>query len=692
MRNPPHPAVHLHGAHPALATAAGELAQVRARPSCGQLATVDVVHLGLFAELPDRLELIRQGRVNLHNVTPGCDAFECLRDDRAVYLLGSTARGVLQAVYALEDALAFGQAPPADWHAFGVFRPGERHFHPRFDRWPGERADIRYLSRLGASHCLISHDWQGSCRSFQGYVRSPIFPDAVPADEVAGNRAGLQRLCADCRDYGLGLSLWITELPCQGGPWVPEAQREAWLRRYPADVLSDSGTYQGQVLCFAHPRVQEFYRDLLQRFFAEFPQVETLYLFGMDSGGEGCDPGRCPRCQGLSKFAQRDRLIRFLVEEGGRVRPGLRVLTTGWHWEAVPEEFLARQAALPAASGLYMAAQSDGWQAERQNHELLRRARATCRSRGQLFVGYDDLHLGDDATHLWGLDLQDFPLGIGAKLRRWHELEVDGVFDHWGTYSEMVPSNSVACREFFLNPMADTDVVCQRIARNQYGPAAGPMAFAAWQALERAHRILSNCTVWSPGQWPGWYCAKDQAPLPDALAAQSAALDASRLVAKPALGFTYNSGDLADCLEAVAIGWRGAAPHYAEAARLLQEAAAAADDQPVGYAHWWNGTRPPLSRREHLERHRLYVEYMGLLGREIGLHFELHGLFERLGRDPHAYQAAAAELLRQDHAACAALVAFGERLQRQWPAAAEAAGAQWLEAYRRKAEQLNAMA
>ena len=52
--------------------------------------------------------------------------------------------------------------------------------------------------------------------------------------------------------------------------------------------------------------------------------------------------------------------------------------------------------------------------------ELLRRARAICRERGQLFIGYDDFHLGDDATHLWGIDLQDFPLGVGAKMSRWH--------------------------------------------------------------------------------------------------------------------------------------------------------------------------------------------------------------------------------------------------------------------------------
>ncbi len=615
------PTIHVWGLGRTAATARAELVEALARP--GRTAPVAaMIHCALLPDLPERQALIRRGLLNLHNADPEQDAFECLRDGNALYLLGNTPRGLLHAVYALEERLAFGPALSADWHASGVFRIGQRHFHPRFDAWPGSRADIRYLSRLGASHCLISHDWQGSLRSFHGYLASPIFPQAVPAEEVTRNAAGLRQLIADCQDYGLGLALWITELPCQGGPWMPEALRQAWLERFPAEVLSDSGTYQGKVLCFSHPQVQAFYRDGVERFFAAFPEIETIYLFGMDSGGEGCDPLTCPRCRGMSKFEQRDRLLRFLTEAGGRVRPGLRVLTTGWHWESRPAEFLERQARLPAASGVYLAAESDGWQAERQGHDFLRQVRAVCRAHGQLFIGYDNFHLGDDATHLWGLDLQDFPLGIGAKLARWHDLGADGVFDHWGTFSEMVQSNSVACRAFFLNPLADPDAVCRQLALNQYGVRAGEPAFRAWQAIERAHRILSNCATWAPRQWPGWYRGRGRPPLPDTFI-ENTGHDEDPLVAKAATGFTYNGGGLADCLEAVGEGWRLAAPHLEEAARQLDAAIAAADDSPVGYAFWWNGAPPALTRRQHLVRHKIYVDVLAHVGREIGLHFAL---------------------------------------------------------------------
>ena len=681
-----HPKITTFGKALAVLTAREELLAVISKCGGHRLIGIERFELGIFSALSNRRELVSQGLVNLHNADPEKDAFEAMRLGEVIYLLGNTPRGLLQAVYAFEEQMTFVGDPGPNWHEEGVFRFRQRHFHPRFNNWPGERADVSYLSRLGASHCLISHDWQNSLRSLQGYVTSPIFPEAVPAEEVARNNAGLHRLVNDCCDYGLGLSLWLTELPCQGGPWVPESERQAWLDHFSAEVLSDSGTYQGKVLCFSHPQIQAFYRDLLKRFFTEFPEVETIYLFGMDSGGEGCDPETCPRCRGMSKFEQRDRLVRFLAAEGGIVRPGLRVLTTGWHWESAPAEFLERQARLPAASGVYMAAESDGWQAERQNHDFLRRTRAICREQGQLFIGYDDFHLGDDATHLWGLDLQDFPLGIAAKLARWHELEADGVFDHWGAFHEMTPSNSMACREFSLNPLADAEAVCRRLAGNQYGPAAGESAFCAWRSIERAHRILSNCATWHPGQWPNWYKGKSKAPLPENFL--QLRKDLAPLVTKPADGFTYNDGNIAECLEAVGAGWRLAAPHLQDAVRHLNSAMAIVEDAPVGYAFWWKGEVKPLTRKEHLARHKIYVEFMCLLGREIGLHFELHALFERLGCNAAAYLAAAEGLISEDLEACTKLVGYIDRLISEYPDAAKLSAGNWREAYRGKLEQL----
>lgn len=632
-----------------------------------RLADKPLVELGLVRELPEALALIERQALPLTLLLSDRDTYAVRKIGSQLWVVGSTERGLLHAVFALHEALVAGATLDDGFQLQGTFSFRERIFHGRFDAWPATRADVRFIAHLGASHCLVSHDWQGSRRSLQGYVTSPLFPDAVDAAEVTANHAGLRRLLDDCADYGLGAMLWLTELPCQGGPWLSAETREKFLTRYDAEVLSDSGTYEGKVLCFSHARVQEFYRDLLRRFFADFPEIETLFLFGLDSSGEFCDPQTCPRCRGMSRIAQRDRLVCFMIEEGQKVRPGLRVLTTGWKWDRNAEEFLQHQAGLPAASGVYLAAQKDGWQCERQSHDFMDEVRGVCRERGQTFIGYDNFHWGDDTVHGIG-DIQDFPFGIGAKIKRWHELGADGVFDHWGNSPADIWSNSIACREFFLDPTADPVAVCRRLSERQFGPAAGEHVVNAWMALEQAHQALSVACIWSPGQWPGWYEGRKHHPLPGQFVSKS--LLEHQNPPRTESGRVYNPASFTDALQAVGAAWADARPHYEAALQALNAALAEIDDQPVFYAFWWNGDQPTPTRREHLQRQKLYVESMMVAGREIGLHFALHALWERAAHDATSYRRTAASLLAEDAAACRDAATFFGALgkPRDWAA------------------------
>ncbi|MFA6240821.1 MAG: hypothetical protein WC655_07835 [Candidatus Hydrogenedentales bacterium] len=658
--------VYMPGSTRVHETALRELALAFGVPEPGQLdvhredaAPAGTLFAGLLGESKTAQDLARLGRINLHNVPPTRDAYELVNHGGALFLLGNTPRGLLHAVYKAQELAREGTAIAGGKGIRGTFQIRERFFHHRFNGWIGEPADFRYISHLGASHCLLAHDWQGNHRHLQGYVTSPLFPDAVDAAEVAESHQGMKMMIEACLDHALEPCLWITELPCQGGPWTPEPTRQKFLSRFPEETLSDSGTYQGKVICFSHPKIQEFYRDLLARFFADFPEIGTFFLFGLDADGEFCDPESCPRCKGMSKFDQRDRLIRFLIEEGQKVRPGLRVLTTGWGWSSNTEEFLARQKALPSSSGLFLAAETDGWQAERQSHELLWKARALCREKGQTFIGYDDLHWGDDTVHDIN-DIQDYPLGVGAKIRRWHELEVDGVFDHWGGFNHDVSSNSIACREFFLNPLADPEAVCRGIAERQFGRDAGAHVFEAWKALEQAHAVLSMACSWAPSQWPGWYGGREYAPTAEEFAKRG--LQGGE-PPRQATGFTYNDPGLANRLQSVADAWQLAYPHYIEASERMEQAIDKAMNEPLFYAFWWTGETKSPTRREHIRRQRLYIESMAFVGREIGAHFALNALFERVGRDAVAYKQQAHGLLLEDAKACRNAAAFFEKLK-----------------------------
>ncbi len=217
---------------------------LRERPFAGTIV------VGLAHEIPTARPLIVQGLVRLPQGANAPDAFEMVLHDSTLFLLGSTPRGMLHAVFAFQELQAAGEKLVAGRLRHGTFAFRERVFHPRFNAWPGIRADVRFIAHLGALHCLVDHDWQGSRRTLQGYVTSPLSPQAVEPQEVARNRAGLRRLLDDCADYGLGAMLWLTALPCQGGPWVRAEQRQQYLDRFPVEILSDSGTHEGQVLCF----------------------------------------------------------------------------------------------------------------------------------------------------------------------------------------------------------------------------------------------------------------------------------------------------------------------------------------------------------------------------------------------------------------------------------------------------------
>ena len=305
-------------------------------------------------------------------------------------------------------------------------------------------------------------------------------------------------------------------------------------------------------------------------------------------------------------------------------------------------------------------------------------------SAAQTFIGYDDLHWGDDTVHQIR-DIQDYPLGIGAKIRRWFELDADGVFDHWGGYPEDISCNSVACRAFFTNPLADPEVVCRSIAVRQFGEAAGVHAFDAWKALERAHAILSNACTYAPPQWPGWYPGREFVPTPEGFAKRGVQGGQPEVQAN---GFTYNPQEAAERLEAVATAWEAAYPHYRLASEALAKAVEAADDTPVFYSFWWSGEKATPTRKEHLRRERLYVDSMGFAGREIGLHFGLNALYERVKRDATAYQAQSRELLTRDARACRDAADFFERIQRDGDDKLKSRD--WVALYRAKADGIDA--
>ncbi len=643
------------------------------------------VYISTLEDTKHRLTFIEKGYTNLHNIPANVEAYEIFDYKGTIVLLGSSPRAMLNAVYEYQEMLMAGFQLYTGFRYERILNPKMRIFHCRFAPWPGERHDVRYIAHLGATHCLLTHDWQGDLRRFQGYVKGDLFPDAIEESQRKSNHQKLRSLIDDCKDYGLEASLWITELPCQGGPWTPEHLRQRFLEIYPDEVLSLSGTYQGKVLCFGHPKIQEYYAQLMQRFFTDFPEIKLLFVFGLDANGEFCDPETCPRCKGMSKFDQRDRFLRFLIEEGQKTQPELKVLTTNWGWEMrdIPG-FMERQKKMPADCGVFFAAQYDAWQSERQVHDFMLETRKICEENGQLFIGYDNLHWGDDSLHNIK-DIQDFPLGIGAKLRRWEVLEVDGVFDHWGMWSENIWSNSIACREFFINPYTDPTEVAKKIALRQFGPRAGNHVLDAWKQIEHAHRIQSNTCIWPPQQWIGWYAHRATAPIPEEFRKVRIG---GGLRAKKATHYTYNDGSLQQKLSAVSRTWEDSLPYYQSAMDSLDKAIEIAGDGPLFYRYWYNGPEKVPNRTEHLRMQRLYYESVSTMYREIGLHFRIQSIYEQYPDDAEKFRQAAIPWLKKDLQACKDCLALMQQIMEKKLYRHEYHFEIWLKDYPKKIKQI----
>ncbi len=602
---------------------------------------------------------VEEGYTNLHNLDSDRDAYEIFYYGDTLVLLGNTDRGVLQAVYKLQELMKEGEID-RDIHIADTFHFDQKIFHGRFNHWPANRSDIRYISHIGATHCLVTHDWQGDLRRFWGYVKSDVFPNALPAETVERQNKHLHEMVEACKDYGIEPALWITEIACQGGPWVPEEKREEFLTRFDTDVLTESGTYEGKVLCFGHPKVKAFYEETIQKFFTEFPEFSVIFVFGLDSNGRFCDPKTCERCKGISLYDQRNRFLEFLSEECNKARPGVKILTTNWGWahHVGEKEFIEKQGELPENVGVYLSAQYDAWQPERQVHNFMRDVKAVCRENGQLLIGYDNLHWGDDSVHNIG-DIQDYPLGIGAKIRRWHEFGADGVFDHWGTWPEDISSNSMACREFFINPLADPEEVAKGIAVKQFGKKAGVKVLESWKSLEMAHRIYSNACIWAPGQWFNWYGGKGYTPTYEGFLKNGLG---KGLFAKGANGYVYNEGDIKDQLERVSEAWAAAYPYYVKSAELMEDAYKSADKRELFYSYWWDGDKKAPNAKEHIRREKLFIEAVGLTGRQIGIDFGLRNVWYESYPSEEKYKTNAAELLKQDIEACEAVAEFFQKL------------------------------
>ena len=567
------------------------------------------IMLGTTADNPVLVRWAQKGRLSIRASETVGDTYEIAIVDGCVAVNGANSRAVLYGAFELEDVIAEHGGVPAGFTSRAAPALGQRLLHPRVSGgFAGSRqSDFEFLARCGGNVALLTHDWMPEKTLFS-FVPSTEFPKVAEAKTLEQDRMRLRQYLEWCRLYGLDGAMWLCEMPCQGGPWVPDRARQAFLDRFPAECLSDTGTYQGKVPCLAHPRVEREYRRLVRQFLTDFPGISMFLVFTLDSSGELCDPATCPRHQGVSKLAQYNRLLALITAEGRKVRPDFQVFSVGWSWKFRGDpDYLPQQAALPAGAALTMPPDAEAWSFDRKTTDFLINARVVTKQHQQTFLGYDIFFWGDDTVFaaikdsklppgLGRTKLYDFPLGIAAKLRRWQALGADGFFDQWGTLAEYVQCNAVAMRDLVFHP-EDTapdklDAWAQSLAAYRFGIAAAPHVFAAWKEIEDAQQIQSDHTYYWHHLRPAWSAPVLQCPITfEALKAAKLTHNgqSSAEPSKPHGAHDYSPyRDDITCANALAPALRDAAGHFAKALVHLRTASLLVGDEThSAFDHWY---------------------------------------------------------------------------------------------------------
>ena len=574
--------------------------------------------LGTTADTPLFAVWAKEGRLSVTGSDSAGDAYEVAVLDGVIAVNGANPRAVLYGVFELEDVLVEYGGVPADLARHAKPSMGLRLLHPRVQGgFHGYRkSDFEFLARCGGNVAHLTHDWMKEKTLFS-YIPSTEFPKAEDEKTLEHNRTRLRQYLDWCRLYGLDGAMWLCEIPCQGGPWVPDRARQAFLDRFPAECLSDTGTYQGKLPCLAHPQVEREYRRMVRQFLTDFPGVSMFLVFTLDSSGEFCDPTTCPRHKGVSKLTQYNRLIALMAEEGRKVRPDFQVFSVGWSWKFRGDpDYFPQQAALPAGAGLTMPPDGEAWSFDRKTTDLLVKSRALTREKGQTFLGYDIFLWGDDTVFgqikdsklspgLGITKLYDFPFGIAAKLRRWQSLGADGFFDQWGTMAEYVPCNGVALRDLVFHPEhnepAKLDAWAQALAARRFGPAAAPQVLAAWKEIEVAQQLQSDHTYYWHHLRPAWSAPVLQCPI-TLEALQAAELThngrSSAEPSKPHGSHDYSlCRDDVSCAKALAPALREAAGHFGQALSHLKAALPLVRDDARSTLDHWSQFEPGAATR-----------------------------------------------------------------------------------------------
>lgn len=181
----------------------------------------------------------------------------------------------------------------------------------------------------------------------ESLVESTVLPDLMPFT-VQGNRHEMKRRCALLQEAGIvpWLCLWGVPGPDESAGAQPTESNRLYDRRTKIEMKAkllrtpeifghrkpEAQSWRGsRPLCVSHPKVQEYYRDLMKGLVTEYSDLEGIFYFPGDANAEICDES-CERCKtsGLDDWGRTIRYVNELYTALTEVKPGFNFYFAIW--------------------------------------------------------------------------------------------------------------------------------------------------------------------------------------------------------------------------------------------------------------------------------------------------------------------------------------------------------------------------
>jgi len=257
-------------------------------------------------------------------------------------------------------------------------------------------------------------------------------------------------------------------------------------------------------LCISHPAVQAYYRDLMPRLLATYPDLEGIFYFPGDHGPEICDD-TCPRCKATGKDPW-DRMVDYvnlLYSALDATRPGFKFHFTIWNFDH--RNNMARLRAmlddLHPGIGICMSI-TDNYTEQRKSGRMtynqpwvnfarpgdqFKTAVDLAREQGRAVMGLAEIAQAE----IWDPTCHNLPNAhkVVELLAGVNQIEgVSAIADFWGHRGPFVPhANLSAMRAWLDTPDADPETILIRAAKAHYqtdDEVLAAQGVAAWAAFD----------------------------------------------------------------------------------------------------------------------------------------------------------------------------------------------------------------